>query len=116
MNMSRIGIAGALAALALKRMGGPGKHGAGVGRKSKLDVNGTWNATVEGGRAPAMNMVYVFKQEKDKLTGTVSTNGGPAVEIKNGKVYKTKVTFAVEMTMPAMQMPGATSHRSPPSR
>ena len=38
---------------------------------------------------------------------------GLPVEIKNGKVYKTKVTFAIEMTMPAMQMPGAPPGQKP---
>lgn len=113
MNMRRIGIAGVLAALAFNAWSAPGSTAPASAGKTKLDVNGTWNATIEGGRGPAMSMVYVFKQEKDKLTGTVSTNGGPPVEIKNGKVYKTKVTFAVEMTMPAMQMPGAPPSQKP---
>ncbi len=113
MNMSRIGIAGALAALALNAWAAPGSTAPASAGKTKLDVNGTWNATIESGRGPATNMVYVFKQEKDKLTGTVSTNGGSPVEIKNGKVYKTKITFAVEMTMPAMQMPGAPPSQKP---
>lgn len=105
MNMRRICIAGVLAVIAGNAWAaGSAPSSAG---KSKLDVNGTWNATVAG-RGPPQNMVFVFKQEKDKVTGTMSTNGAPPVEIQDGKVYRTMIRFAVETTMPAMPaMPGA---------
>lgn len=107
MNMRRICIAGVMAAVAFNAWGA-GSAPASAG-KTKLDVNGTWTATAEGrGGAPATTMEFVFKQVKEKLSGTLATNGGAPVAIKDAKVYRTKITFAVETEMPAMPaMPGA---------
>jgi hypothetical protein len=107
MNMRRICIAGVMAAVAFNAWGA-GSAPASAG-KTKLDVNGTWTAKMEGrGGGPATTMEFVFKQEKEKLSGTMATNGGAPVAIKDAKVYRTKITFAVESEMPAMPaMPGA---------
>lgn len=111
MNMRRICIASLLAAVSLNTWAA-GSAPASAG-KSNLDVNGTWNAEVERG-STSTAMQFVFKQEKDKLTGTMSTNGAAPVDISNGKVYKTKITFQVESTMPAMPgMPAPTADQKP---
>jgi hypothetical protein len=113
MKIARIAMAGALAVLATNAWAA-GSAPASASSKPKFDATGTWNAKMEG-RGPPMNMVFVFKQEKDKLTGTMSTNGAPPVEIENAKLYKTKITFAVKRTMPPMQMPGAPPPKTPPA-
>jgi hypothetical protein len=105
MNMRRFLVAAAIAA-AVNAWAAPSGTAPASAGKTKLDVNGTWNAKVEGRGTPT-TYVFVFKQEKDKLTGTMSTNGAPAVEIGNGKIYKTKITFQVETTMTMPAMPGA---------
>jgi hypothetical protein len=107
MNMRRICIAGVMAAVAFNAWGA-GSAPASAGQ-TKIDVNGTWTAKMEGrGGGPATTMVFVFKQEKEKLSGTMATNGGAPVAIQDPKVYRTKITFAVESEMPAMPaMPGA---------
>jgi hypothetical protein len=114
MNIIRIGMAGVLATLALN-VWAAGSPPPGAG-KSMIDATGTWTAKVEGA-GPPMTMVFVLKQDKKKLTGTMSTNGGPPVEIKDGKALRTTVYFSVETTMPAMPaMPGRAGMPPPPNQ
>ena len=85
MNMRRMCVAGVMAAVAFNAWGA-GSAPASAG-KTKLDVNGTWTAKTEGrGGGPATTMEFVFKQEKEKLSGTLATNGGTPVAIKDAKV------------------------------
>jgi hypothetical protein len=88
-----------------------------VGGKSKFDVTGTWAATTAGGPGPATNMVFVLKQDGNKLTGTVSANGSAPIEISEARVLRTTIYFEVAVTMPAMPaMPpggGAPGQRGP---
>jgi hypothetical protein len=106
MNIRRIGIGSLLSVVALNAWAGGGGAPANANAKASYDATGTWTAKVEGGRGPAMTMVFVLKQEGDTITGTVSTNGGPPVEISEGKAGSSAVHFAVSVTMPPMQMPG----------
>jgi hypothetical protein len=80
-------------------------------KKSSLDVSGIWTAKIESGGPPG-TMVFVFKQVKGKLTGTLSTNGGPPVEIRDGKVYRSIIRFSVETAMP--ERPATPLDRSSP--
>jgi hypothetical protein len=98
--ISRIGVAGLLALAAVNLCAAPGSTAS--GSKSKFDVTGTWSATIEGGRGPAQKLVFVLKQDGDKLSGTVSTNGAPPVEISEARVLRTSIYFEVAMTMPGM--------------
>ena len=113
MRIARIGIASVLAAFTLNVWAGPGAAPSTAGGKPKFDVTGTWNAKTEG-RGAAVNYVFVFKQDKDDVTGTVSVNGMAATPISDVKLYKTKMLFSVKMTMPAMPaMPGAPAPAQP---
>lgn len=103
MNMRRICIAGVMAAVAFNAWGAANTPKA---SKPKFDVTGTWHATIEGGRGPAMNLVFVLKQEGDKLSGTLSTNGSPPVEITEARVLRTTIYFEVSTTMGGMGGPG----------
>jgi hypothetical protein len=113
--ISRMSLVGMLAFAALSASAAPGNTA--VGGKSRFDVTGTWAVTTAGGPGPATNMVFVLKQDGDKLTGTVSTNGAPPVEISEARVLRTTIYFEVAMTMPAMPaMPpggGAPGQRGP---
>ncbi len=101
--ISRIGVTGLLAFVALNVCAAPGSTP--TASKPKFDVTGTWVATAPAGRmGPGANMVFVLKQDGDKLSGTVSTNGAPPVEIEGARVLRTTIYFTVPMVMP--QMPG----------
>jgi len=57
------------------------------------DATGTWTAQLQGPNGD-MTLTFHFKQDGDKLTGTVeSTMGGDPFEISNGKVDGDKITF-----------------------
>jgi hypothetical protein len=90
-NLRRVLIAGALAAAATHAGASDGARA--IAGKSKLDVNGTWHAKVEGHGSP-QDVVFVLRQDKDRLTGTMSTNGAPPVEIHSGKVYRNTIRFS----------------------
>lgn len=101
--ISRIGITGLLAFAALNASAaGPG--GAPSNSKPKFDVTGTWTAEAASRMGPPAKMVFVLKQDGDKLSGTVSTNGAPPIEIGDARVLRTTIYFTVSMAMP--QMPG----------
>jgi hypothetical protein len=106
MNIRRIGIAVLAAAIGLNAWAGGGGAPAIASAKATYDVTGTWTAKIEGGRGPAQTMVFVLKQDGEKVTGTVSTNGAAPVEISDGKAGRSEVQFSVSMAMPAMAAPG----------
>jgi hypothetical protein len=106
MTIRRIGIAALLSVVALNVWAGGGGAAANSNAKASYNVTGTWTARIEGGRGPAQTMVFVLKQDGENITGTVSTNGSPPVEISDGKAGRSAVHFSVKTTMPAMQMPG----------
>jgi len=106
MNIRRIGIAALSSIIALNAWAGGGGAAADAHAKASYDVTGTWTSKIEGGRGPALTTVFVLKQDGEKVTGTVSTNGSPPAEISDGKAGRTAVYFSVSVTMPAMPMPG----------
>jgi hypothetical protein len=63
------------------------------------DVTGKWTASVPGRNNNPREVVYNFKADGEKLTGTTSGMGGQSVEITDGKIsgddisFKTKVEF-----------------------
>jgi len=60
------------------------------------DVTGTWNATTQGPDGQEMKLVFHFKQDGEKLTGTVE---GPAgeVPITEGSINGDAIAFTVEV-------------------
>lgn len=60
---------------------------------SKID--GKWKTTVESPNG-SMELVYTFKVDGDKLTGTSSSEMGDS-ELKNGKVNGNEFSFDIEM-------------------
>jgi hypothetical protein len=61
--------------------------------RAAADVTGTWTAQMQGPNGD-MTLTFHFKQDGDKLTGTVeSSMGGDAFEISNGKIDGDKISF-----------------------
>jgi hypothetical protein len=58
------------------------------------DVTGKWTAQVTGPDGNAITVNYDFKQEADKLTGTVEGPGG-AIPITEGKIDGDKIAFNI---------------------
>lgn len=57
------------------------------------DATGTWTAQVQGPNGD-MTLTFRFKQDGDKLSGTVESSiGGDPFSITNGKVDGDKITF-----------------------
>jgi hypothetical protein len=58
------------------------------------DVTGKWTAQINGPDGNAITVNYDFKQEAEKLTGTVEGPGG-AIPITDGKVDGDKIAFNI---------------------
>jgi hypothetical protein len=61
------------------------------------DISGNWSGTMQAGDSP-VPLTFAFKQDGEKLTGTVTGPGGP-LELNEGKVVGDKVTFFVTADM-----------------
>lgn len=59
------------------------------------DVTGTWSAEMKTPDGNSFPLTFTFKQDGDKLTGTVQGPQGDPIEISNGKVDGDKLTFDV---------------------
>jgi hypothetical protein len=58
------------------------------------DISGNWSGQITGPDGNSLTIGYQFKQEGDKLTGTVTGPGGD-LAIQNGKVDGDKITFSI---------------------
>jgi len=58
-------------------------------------IDGKWKASMEGPQG-AMELIFTFKVDGNKLTGTVTTPMGES-ELKNGKVNGNEFSFDVDM-------------------
>jgi len=61
------------------------------------DLTGTWTGTLSTQNGD-YDLVYTFKQEGAKLTGTLLIPQGDTVEIQDGKVEGGKVSFVFEVS------------------
>jgi hypothetical protein len=61
------------------------------------DVTGNWSGTLQIGDNP-LTLTFMFKQDGEKLTGTVSTPSGD-LPLSEGKVVGDKVSFFVQADM-----------------
>jgi len=63
-------------------------------------IDGKWNATVDGGPAGPIELVFEFKAEGEKLTGNLSAAMMPApTPITDGVVKGEDVSFKLAITM-----------------
>ena len=61
------------------------------------DISGDWSGTLQAGDNP-VPLTFTFKQDGEKLTGTVTAPSGP-LPINEGKVAGDKVSFFVQVDM-----------------
>ena len=59
------------------------------------DVTGSWTAEMTTPDGNSFQLAFTFKQDGDKLTGTVQGPQGDPIEISNGKVDGNKISFDV---------------------
>ena len=62
------------------------------------DITGNWTGTIQMGDNP-FPLTYAFKQDGEKLTGTVTGPQGDPLTLQNGKVTGDKVSFFVNVDM-----------------
>jgi len=58
------------------------------------DFTGTWTGAMNGGQG-GFQLSFTFKQDGDKLTGTVQAAQGDPVAISEGKIDGDKISFKV---------------------
>ena len=64
------------------------------------DIDGKWNATVDGGPAGPVELVFELKAEGEKLTGNMSAAMMPApTPISEGVIKGDDVSFKLSITM-----------------
>ena len=59
------------------------------------DVTGNWTGEFNGPDGNGMKIVFHFKQDGAKLTGSVDGPGGHPLEIQDGKVEGDKLSFII---------------------
>ena len=59
------------------------------------DVTGTWTTSMQTPDGNNFQLTFTFKQDGDKLTGTVQGPQGDPLAISNGKVDGDKLTFDI---------------------
>lgn len=64
-----------------------------AGAALAADVSGSWSGTMQMGDDP-VPLTFVFKQDGEKLTGTVTSPQGP-LPLSDGKVTGDKLSFFV---------------------
>lgn len=70
------------------------------------DVTGTWSGDMQGPNGD-MTISFHFKQDGDKLTGTVdSPMGGDPIDIQNGKIDGTKISWETSFNGMTIQHEG----------
>ena len=60
------------------------------------DLTGDWIVKMPGRDGATRDVTYTFKQDGNKLTGTVPGRQGATIEIKDGKVDGKDFSFKVE--------------------
>jgi len=63
------------------------------------DISGNWTGSMSMGDNQ-FTLSYTFKQDGEKLTGTVTGPGGNALPLNDGKVQGDKLSFTVQAEGP----------------
>lgn len=63
------------------------------------DVSGKWTAQVPGRNGQTREQTFTFKADGEKLTGSVSGMQGNQMDISDGKVSGSDISFNVTMSM-----------------
>jgi hypothetical protein len=59
------------------------------------DITGTWTGKMKTPDGNSFSLSFTFKQDADKLTGTVQGPQGDPIDISNGKIDGAAVNFDV---------------------
>src|SRR5436190_10008382 len=62
------------------------------------DISGNWSGSMQMGDQP-FTLTYAFKQDGEKLTGTVTGPQGDPLQLKEGKITGDKLSFVVNVDM-----------------
>jgi len=62
------------------------------------DISGNWSGTMQMGDQP-FTLTYAFKQDGEKLTGTVTGPQGAPLPLNDGKIAGDKLSFSVHVDM-----------------
>jgi len=62
------------------------------------EISGNWSGTMQMGDNP-ISLTYAFKQDGEKVTGSVTTPHGDAIPLSDGKIAGDKITFYVQVDM-----------------
>jgi hypothetical protein len=63
------------------------------------DITGTWVGQIAGPDGNGFSLTYSFKQDGEKLTGTVAGPQGDPIPLEEGKVQGDKISFVVHVAM-----------------
>jgi hypothetical protein len=69
-----------------------------AGAALAADISGNWSGTMQMGDNP-FTLTYAFKQDGEKVTGTVTGPQGQPLPLNDGKVVADKVSFFVQVDM-----------------
>jgi len=69
-----------------------------VGAALAADISGNWSGTLQAGNDP-VPLTFTFKQDGEKLTGTVISSQNPPLPLNDGRVSGDKVSFFVTADM-----------------
>jgi len=69
-----------------------------AGVAAAADISGNWSGTMQMGDNP-ISLTYAFKQEGEKVTGTVTTPHGDTIPLSDGKIAGDKISFYVQVDM-----------------
>src|SRR5450759_2732000 len=69
-----------------------------AGAALAADISGNWSGTMQAGNDP-VPLTFAFKQDGEKLTGTVTGPQGEPLPLNDGKVVADKVSFSVNVDM-----------------
>jgi hypothetical protein len=69
-----------------------------AGAALAADISGNWAGTMQAGSDP-VPLTFAFKQDGEKLTGTVIRPQNPPLPLSDGKVLGDKVSFFVQAEM-----------------
>jgi|SRR5580658_795821 hypothetical protein len=61
------------------------------------DISGTWTGQLSGPDGNAFALTYSFKQDGEKLTGSVAGPQGDPIPLEEGKVQGDKISFTVHV-------------------
>lgn len=69
-----------------------------AGAALAADISGNWSGTMQMGDNP-FTLTYAFKQDGEKLSGTVTGPQGDPLPLSDGKVTGDKMSFFVQVDM-----------------